>query len=46
MLLRNVANENDVHYAIICSGHRSDRCIWRYVKLDAQSPADGIGGID
>jgi len=46
ILLRKVANEKDVHYAMRRSGHRSDRHIWRYVKPDAQSPAEGVDKID
>jgi nitroreductase len=39
-LLRKVANEKGVHYAMELLGHRSDRYIWRYVRPDAQSLAD------
>jgi hypothetical protein len=45
-LLRKVANEKGVHYAIELSGHRSDRYIWRYVKPDAQSLADAIDDLE
>jgi integrase/recombinase XerD len=45
-LLRKVANEKGVHYAMELSGHRSDRYIWRYVKPDAQSLADAIDELD
>jgi integrase/recombinase XerD len=41
-LLRKVANEKGVHYAMELSGHRSDRYIWRYVRPDAQSLAEAI----
>jgi integrase len=45
-LLRKVANEKGVHYAMELSGHRSDRYIWRYVKPDAQSLADALDELD
>jgi integrase/recombinase XerD len=45
-LLRKVANEKGVHYAMEPSGHRSDRYIWRYVKPDAQSLADAIDELE
>jgi integrase len=45
-LLRKVANEKGVHYAMELSGHRSDRYIWRYVKPDAQSLADALDDLD
>ena len=45
-LLRKVANEKGVHYAMELSGHRSDRYIWRYVRPDAQSLADAIDELD
>jgi site-specific recombinase XerD len=45
-LLRKVANEKGVHYAMELSGHRSDRYIWRYVKPDARSLADAIDELD
>jgi integrase/recombinase XerD len=45
-LLRNVANEKGVHYAMEISGHRSDRYIWRYVRPDAQSLAEAIDELD
>ncbi len=45
-LLRKVANEKGVHYAMELSGHRSDRYIWRYVKPDAQSLAEAIDDLD
>jgi integrase/recombinase XerD len=45
-LLRKVANEKGVHYAMELSGHRSDRYIWRYVKPDAQRLADAIDALD
>ena len=41
-LLRKVAHEKGVHYAMERSGHRSDRYIGRYVKPDAQSLAEAI----
>jgi integrase len=44
-LLRKVANEKGVHYAMELSGHRSDRYIWRYVKPDAQSLAEAIDDL-
>lgn len=44
-LLRKVANEKGVHYAMELSGHRSDRSIWRYVKPDAQSVADALDDL-
>jgi integrase len=46
MLLRKVANEKGLHYAMELSGHRSDRYIWRYVKPDEQSLADAIDDLD
>jgi site-specific recombinase XerD len=46
MLLRKVANEKGVHYAMELSGHRSDRDIWRYVRPDAQSLAEAIDDLD
>ena len=46
MLLRKVANEKEVHYAMKRSGHRGDRYIWRYVQLNAQSLADTIDELD
>jgi integrase/recombinase XerD len=45
-LLRKVANEKGVHYAMELSGHRSDRYIWRYVRPDAQSLADAIDELE
>jgi integrase/recombinase XerD len=45
-LLRKVANEKGVHYAMELSGHRSDRYIWRYVKPDAQSLAEALDDLD
>jgi site-specific recombinase XerD len=45
-LLRQVANEKGVHYAMALSGHRSDRYIWRYVQPDAQSLADALDALD
>jgi site-specific recombinase XerD len=45
-LLRKVANEKGVHYAMELSGHRSDRYIWRYVKPDAQSLAEAIDDLE
>jgi integrase/recombinase XerD len=45
-LLRKVANEKGVHYAMELSGHRSDRYIWRYVRPDAQSLAEAIDELD
>jgi integrase len=45
-LLRKVANENGVHYAMELSGHRSNRDIWRYVKPDAQSLANALDELD
>jgi site-specific recombinase XerC len=45
-LLRKVANEKEVHYAMQLSGHRSDRYIWRYVKPDAQSLSEAIDELD
>jgi integrase/recombinase XerD len=39
--LRKLTEEKGVHYAKEASGHRSDRYIWRYVKPDKQSLADG-----
>jgi integrase len=45
-LLRKVANENGIHYAMELSGHRSDRYIWQYVKQDAQSLADAINDLE
>jgi integrase len=45
-LLRKVANEKGVHYAMELSGHRSDRYIWRYVKTDAQSLAEAIDELE
>src|SRR5215510_1163557 len=45
-LLRKVANEKGVHYAMELSGHRSDHYIWRYVKPDAQSLADALDDLD
>jgi hypothetical protein len=45
-LLRKVANEKGVHYAMELSGHRSDRYIWRYVKPDEQSLAEAIDELD
>lgn len=41
-LLRNVANEKGGHDAMELSGHRSDRCIWRDVRPEAQSLAEAI----
>jgi hypothetical protein len=46
MLLRKVAHEKGVHYAMKRSSHRSTRCIWRYVKPEAQSLADAIDELD
>ena len=45
-LLRKVANEKGVYYAMELSGHQSDRYIWRYVKPDAQSPAEAIDELE
>jgi integrase/recombinase XerD len=45
-LLRKVANEKGVHYAMALSGHRSDRYIWRYVRPDEQSLADAMDDLD
>ena len=45
-LLRKVANEKGVHYAMELSGHRSDRYIWRYVRPDEQSLAEAIDDLD
>ena len=45
-LLRKVANEKGVHYAMELSGHRSDRYIWRYVRPDAQSLAEAIDELE
>lgn len=45
-LLRKVANEKGVHYAMELSGYRSDRDIWRYVKPDAQSLANALDELD
>jgi integrase/recombinase XerD len=45
-LLRKVANEKGVHYAMELSGHRGDRYIWRYVKPDAQSLAEAIDDLE
>jgi integrase/recombinase XerD len=45
-LLRKVANEKGVHYAMELSGHRSDRYIWRYVRPDAQSLAEAMDELD
>jgi integrase/recombinase XerD len=45
-LLRKVANEKGVHYAMELSGHRSDRYIWRYVEPDEQSLAEAIDELD
>jgi integrase/recombinase XerD len=45
-LLRKVANEKGVHYAMELSGHRSDRYIWRYVRPDAQSLAEALDDLD
>jgi integrase len=45
-LLRKVANEKGVHYAMELSGHRSDRYIWRYVRPDAQSLAEAIDEVE
>ena len=45
-LLRKVANEKGVHYAMELSGHRSNRDIWRYVKPDAQSLANALDELD
>ncbi len=45
-LLRKVANEKGLHYAMELSGHRSDRYIWRYVKPDEQSLAEAIDELD
>jgi hypothetical protein len=46
ILLRKVANEKGVHYAMELSGHRSDRYIWRYVRPDAQSLAEAIDVLE
>jgi integrase/recombinase XerD len=45
-LLRKVANEKGVHYAMELSGHRSDRYIWRYVRPDEQSLAEAMDELD
>jgi integrase/recombinase XerD len=45
-LLRKVANEKGVHYAMELSGHRSDRYVWRYVRPDAQSLAEAIDELE
>lgn len=45
-LLRKVANEKGVHYAMEMAGHKSDRYIWRYVKPDAQSLADALDELE
>jgi integrase/recombinase XerD len=45
-LLRKVANEKGVHYAMELSGHRSDRYIWRYVRPYVQSLADAIDELE
>jgi len=45
-LLRKVANEKGVHYAMELSGHWSDRYIWRYVKPDTQSLAEAIDELE
>jgi integrase/recombinase XerD len=45
-LLRTVANEKGVHYAMALSGHRSDRYIWRYVTPDAQILADALDALE
>jgi hypothetical protein len=45
-LLRKVANEKGVHYAMELSAHRSDRYIWRYVKPDAESLAEALDTLE
>jgi hypothetical protein len=45
-LLRKVAHEKGVHYAMERSGYRSGRYIWRYVRPDAQSLAEAIDDIE
>jgi integrase/recombinase XerD len=45
-LLRKVANEKGMHYAMELSGHRSDRYIWRYVRPDEQSLAEAMDELD
>ena len=45
-LLRKVANEKGVHYAMKLSGHRSDRYIWRYVQPNEQSLADALDELE
>jgi integrase/recombinase XerD len=45
-LLRKVANEEGVHYAMELSGHKSDRYIWRYVRPDEQSLAEAMDEFD
>jgi integrase/recombinase XerD len=45
-LLRKVANDKGVHYAMELSGHRSDRYIWRYVRPDEQSLAEAMDELD
>ena len=40
--LYTVANEKGVQHAMVLSGHRSDRYIWRYMQPDVQSLADAL----
>jgi integrase/recombinase XerD len=45
-LLRKVANEKGVHYAMKLSGHRSDRYIWRYVQPSEQALAEALDDLE
>ena len=45
-LLRKVANEKGVHYAMKLSGHRSDRYIWRYVQPNEQALAEALDDLE
>jgi integrase/recombinase XerD len=45
-LLRKVANEKGVHFAMKLSGHRSDRYIWRYVQPSEQSLAEALDELE
>jgi hypothetical protein len=44
--LRKLAEEKGVPYAKEASGRKSDRYIWRYVKLNHESLAEAIDALD
>jgi integrase len=44
--LRKLAETKGIQYAKEASGHKTDRSIWRYVKLDQQTLAAAINELD